>query len=250
MAIQNIAFYKFVNLPELVDLRAKLREACLSREFMGTILLSPEGINGFLAGEPARIEEFKAYIQAMPEFEKLQFKDSISEKNPFNRMLVKLKKEIIPMGRPDVSPVEMTGDRIAPVELKKWLDENRDFLLLDTRNDYEVELGTFEKAQHLNLRHFRNFAQKLDLLPPEMKDKPVVMFCTGGIRCEKATAYALKSGFKEVYQLEGGILKYFEECRKDHYDGECFVFDHRRTVDSELKPKFDTGTKIPREIHH
>lgn len=165
-------------------------------------------------------------------------------------MLVKLKKEIIPMGRPDVSPVEMTGDRIAPVELKKWLDENRDFLLLDTRNDYEVELGTFEKAQHLNLRHFRNFAQKLDLLPPEMKDKPVVMFCTGGIRCEKATAYALKSGFKEVYQLEGGILKYFEECRKDHYDGECFVFDHRRTVDSELKPKFDTGTKIPREIHH
>jgi predicted sulfurtransferase len=252
MATLNTAFYKFVNLPELTELRARLKDACLSRGLMGTILLSSEGINGFLAGAPESVHEFKAYLEAIPEIGKLEFKDSTSEKNPFTRMLVKLKKEIIPMGLPEINPTEMTGARLTPLELKKWLDEKRDFVLLDTRNDYEVELGTFTAARDLGLRHFRNFAKKLDLLPaeiPDVKEKPVVMFCTGGIRCEKATAYALKTGFREVYQLEGGILKYFEDCKQEHYEGECFVFDHRRAVSSELKPKFDTGTKIPREIH-
>jgi predicted sulfurtransferase len=212
-----------------------LRNRCVALGFKGTILISAEGINGFLAGEEAAIRQFLSEIREEREFADLEVKESWSSEIPFTRMLVKIKREIIPMGRPDVRPTEFTGKRLYPAQFKQWLDENRDIVVLDTRNDYEVEAGTFEKAEHLNLKNFREFGDRLKELPNEVREKPVVMFCTGGIRCEKATALALKEGFKEVYQLEGGILKYFEEVGGAHYRGDCFVFDDRVTVDPELR---------------
>jgi predicted sulfurtransferase len=149
-------------------------------------------------------------------------------------MLVKVKKEIIPLGLPSVRPREKTGARLAPRELKRWLDEKRDMVLLDTRNDYEIDHGTFETAMSLRLDHFREFPERLAEVPAELRDKPLVMFCTGGIRCEKASVVAMAQGFREVYQLDGGILKYFEECGGEHYEGRCFVFDRRIAVGSDL----------------
>ena len=245
MAVQNIAFYKFVSLEDLPEWRVLFKDKCVEMGFRGSILLSGEGINGFLAGEPAQIEDFKVFLLSLPPFTGLEFKDSFSEKIPFKRMLVKLKNEIIPMGQPEIRPADFTGARVTGPELKQWLDEKRDVVLIDTRNEYEIKFGTFKGAVDMKLDHFREFAEKLDLLQPELKDKEVVMFCTGGIRCEKATAYAMKKGFKKVYQLEGGILKYFEECRQEHYEGECFVFDTRGSVDADLKPGFDTGLRQP-----
>jgi predicted sulfurtransferase len=231
----NIAFYKFVELDNLPERRQAMRARCRELGFRGTILLSAEGINGFLAGEEEVLRQFLSELAAKPEFFKLEVKESWSSQIPFSRMLVKLKKEIISMGRPDIRPTEMTGKRLLPSDFKKWLDENRDIVVLDTRNDYEVEAGTFEKAEHLNLKNFREFGERLKEVPKEKREKPVVMFCTGGIRCEKATALALKEGFTDVYQLEGGILKYFEEIGGAHYKGDCFVFDNRVTVDPELR---------------
>lgn len=231
----NIAFYKFAELGALTERRDILRARCVSLNLRGTILISAEGINGFLAGEEEPIRQLVSELREEREFSDLEVKESWSSEIPFTRMLVKIKKEIIPMGRPDIRPTEFTGKRLLPVEFKKWLDENRDIVVIDTRNDYEVEAGTFEKAEHFNLKNFREFGDKLKEVPQEKKEKPVVMFCTGGIRCEKATALAAKEGFTDVYQLEGGILKYFELIGGEHYRGDCFVFDDRVTVDPQLK---------------
>lgn len=238
----NIAFYKFVALPApgaggeagLAGLRSELRRFLAGKALRGTILLSAEGINGFLAGPEPEARALLAHLREMPPFSDLEAKESWSSDYPFNRTLVKIKREIIPMGRPDVRPHEETGRRLSPGELRQWLDEGRDLILLDTRNEYEIEHGTFEGARSLGLSKFRQFTEKLRELPPEARKKPVVMFCTGGIRCEKATALALKEGFREIFQLEGGILKYFEEVGGAHYQGKCFVFDNRVAVDAAL----------------
>ncbi len=235
MSYLNIAFYKFAELGALTERRDILRKRCISLDLHGTILISAEGINGFLAGEEAPIRQFVSELREESEFADLEIKESWSTQIPFTRMLVKIKKEIIPMGRPDVRPTEFTGKRLLPAEFKKWLDENRDIVVIDTRNDYEIEAGTFEKAEHFNLKNFREFGDRLKEVSPEKREKPVVMFCTGGIRCEKATALAAKEGFKDVYQLEGGILKYFELIGGAHYRGDCFVFDDRVTVDPQLR---------------
>lgn len=235
MKILNVAFYKFVELDNLAERRALLRARAQELGLRGTILLSLEGINSFLAGEEAAIRQFLQELRSSPEFSELEVKESWSEQIPFSRMLVKLKKEIIPMGRPDIRPSDRTGKRLLAADFKKWLDENRDIVVIDTRNDYEVEAGTFEKAKDFQIRNFRDFGDKLKEVPEETKKKPVVMFCTGGIRCEKATALAMKEGFTDVYQLEGGILKYFEEIGGAHYRGNCFVFDNRVSVDPQLQ---------------
>jgi predicted sulfurtransferase len=150
-------------------------------------------------------------------------------------MNVRLKNEIISMGMEDVKPSEFTGEVIEPTEFKQWLDEGKAVTVLDTRNDYEIRLGTFSKALELDLSSFRAFPAAVEELPEDLKDTPVVMFCTGGIRCEKASVVMLEAGFKDVRQLKGGILGYFEEVGGAHWEGDCFVFDHRVALTPELK---------------
>jgi UPF0176 protein len=253
--ILNIAFYRFVELADLVDLRNSLRELGQELNLKGTILLSSEGINGSLAGSEENIRAFQQSIKEYPFGSNLNYKESYSNLVPYKRYLVKLKKEIIPAGDSDIKPAVLTGTHISPSELKLWLDENREFEFLDTRNEFEIEFGTFKKAKQLNLKHFREFSEKLKALPEESKLKPMVMFCTGGIRCEKASVIAMKSGFKDVYQLDGGILKYFEECGEAHYEGECFVFDERISLDSHLEARSEKAENLkdlvpnPRKVY-
>jgi len=234
-AVTNISTYRFAPLSDLKDLREELIEFCKARELKGTILLSTEGINMFVAGPDESIGELMTRVHAIPGLEGLEPKVSLSDSQPFNRMLVRIKKEIISFGMESVRPADYTSPKIKAEELKRWLDEGKPVTLLDTRNDYEVKLGTFKGAVVPNINTFREFPDAVRKLPEEMKNQPVVMFCTGGIRCEKAGPFMEQEGFNNIYQLDGGILKYFEECGGDHYDGECFVFDQRVGVDPGLR---------------
>jgi UPF0176 protein len=235
--IENISFYRFVEIPaeRLPELRAELRAHCMRLALKGTVLLSREGVNGFLAGTKPAMAEIKTVLCGVPGFSGLDFKVSYSTEIPFRRMLVKLKKEIISMGREDVRPAQKTAPRLEPEQLKQWLDEGREVVLVDTRNEYEIELGTFKGARSFGLNTFRPFPIELAKHREELAGKPVVMFCTGGIRCEKAGAIGLEQGL-DAYQLEGGILRYFEKVGGAHYEGDCFVFDRRVAVDPQLQP--------------
>ncbi|MES2707539.1 MAG: pseudouridine synthase [Verrucomicrobiota bacterium] len=233
--VTNIAAYQFARLHGLKDWRSELLRKCRAWNLRGTILLSTEGINLFMAGGGAEIGEFLAEVRSVPGLEKLEAKFSGSAHQPFTRLLVRIKKEIIAFGVEGIDPARRTVPKLAPKELKQWLDEGRPVTLLDTRNDYEVRLGTFRNARTMGLDHFRNFPAAVRELPEGLKSQPIVMFCTGGIRCEKAGPYMEREGFGNVHQLEGGILKYFEECGSAHYDGECFVFDQRVGVDPALQ---------------
>ena len=233
--ILNIAAYKFVPLTNLGERRERLRPFCLELKLRGTILLSPEGINLFVSGTRAAVERLLDELRADAEIGGLEVKESFSDHQPFNRMLVRLKKEIIAFGVEGIDPQNSPSAKIAPTELKRWLDEGRPVTLLDTRNNYEVRLGTFENAVPIDLDHFRNFPGAVERLADELPDQPIVMFCTGGIRCEKAGPFMEQAGFRDVYQLEGGILKYFEECGGEHYEGDCFVFDKRTALDANLQ---------------
>jgi UPF0176 protein len=237
--ITNISCYLFAPLQDLKNLREQLQTRCKELALKGTILLSTEGINLFIAGDRESVDAMVAEIRSVPGLEKLTPKYSQNDYQPFNRMLVRVKKEIIAFGVDGIQPAEYTSPRIKPVELKQWLDEGRPVLLLDTRNDYEVKLGTFSKAHEIGIQHFRDFPDAVRQLPAEMKQMPVVTFCTGGIRCEKAAPFLEREGFQQVWQLEGGILKYFEEVGGDHWQGECFVFDQRVGVDPALE---ETGS--------
>ncbi len=230
----NIAAYKFAPLSDLKPLRERLLAQCKAWQLKGTILLSTEGINLFVAGERESIEALLGELRAIPGLAELPVKISESEEQPFNRMLVRIKKEIIAFGVPGIDPAQRTSPKLAPRELKQWLDEGRPVTLLDTRNNYEVKLGTFRNAVVANIDHFRDFPAAVARLPAELKQQPIVMFCTGGIRCEKAGPFMEREGFQQIFQLEGGILKYFEDCGGDHYDGECFVFDQRVGLDPSL----------------
>jgi UPF0176 protein len=232
--ILNIAAYKFLPLAELRELRARLQALCKSADLKGTILLSPEGINLFVAGTAPGIERLLAELRSWPGLGDLQPKVSETDAQPFRRMLVRLKKEIIAFGVEGIDPARRTSPKLSAKELKRWLDEGRPVTLLDTRNDYEVKLGTFRNALSIDIDHFREFPDAVARLAPELKEQPIVMFCTGGIRCEKAGPFMEREGFKSVFQLDGGILKYFEECGGEHYDGECFVFDQRVGLDPNL----------------
>ncbi|MEM8864640.1 MAG: rhodanese-like domain-containing protein [Planctomycetota bacterium] len=234
--IVNIAAYKFTPLTALPERRQRLRERADELRLKGTILLSPEGINLFLAGERDAIDTFASELQADAEIGALDIKESYTDHQPFLRMKVKLKREIIAFGVDSVQPAERTAPKLPAAELKQWLDEGRPVTLLDVRNEYEIAHGTFAGAEPIGVAHFRHFPQAVDQLPAERKDETIVMFCTGGIRCEKAGPYMQQAGFKNVYQLDGGILKYFEQCGGEHYDGVCFVFDERIAVDGQLQP--------------
>lgn len=240
-AVTNISCYRFARMDGLKELRERLIAFCKQRSLKGTILLAPEGINFFIAGAAEAVEELLAVLRALPGLEDLAPKYSFSDDQPFSRMLVRLKKEIIAFGVESIDPARYTSPRIEAKQLKQWLDEGKPVVLYDTRNDYEVKLGTFRNAIPAGIDHFRDFPAAVAALPEELKDAPVVTFCTGGIRCEKAAPFMEQAGFKEVYQLEGGILKYFEEVGGDHYDGELFVFDQRVGVDPALR---ETGSAV------
>lgn len=233
--ITNIAAYKFATLRELKPLREQLITLCKQWGLKGTILLSVEGINLFVAGSRSEIDLLLAHLRSIPGLESLQAKVSESDNQPFQRMLVKIKREIISFGVEGIDPVGNPSPKLSAQELKRWLDDRREITLLDTRNDYEVKLGTFHNALTLNIDHFRQFPDAVRALPEEMKKRPIVMFCTGGIRCEKAGPFMQRQGFEQIFQLDGGILKYFEECGGAHYDGDCFVFDQRVGLDPELQ---------------
>jgi UPF0176 protein len=237
--ILNSAAYKFIDLKDLPDLRDQLKALCAKLQLKGTILLSPEGINFMLAGTIAAMQSLKDYFAQDVRFNDLAFKDSYSAEQPFNRMLVKIKKETISIRMPHIRPAEQPAPYIMPQQLKQWLDAGKDFLLLDTRNDYEIRLGTFTNAKHLNIKHFSDFPQALQTLDESLKEKTIVTCCTGGIRCEKAALVMQEQGFKEVYQLHNGILNYFAECGDAHYQGECFVYDRRVALNAKLE---ETGT--------
>ncbi|MGY8769279.1 MAG: sulfurtransferase [Pirellulales bacterium] len=234
-SIVNIAAYKFVSLNDLKKRRESLRLLCKELRIKGTILLSTEGINLFLAGTHTAVDQFLTTLTEDERLSDLEVKRSYTDYLPFNRMLVKVKKEIIAFGKEGIAPAVKTSKKLPPKELKKWLDEGKPFTLYDTRNDYEVKLGTFTNAVPAGVDHFREFPEAVAQLPEETKQQPVVMFCTGGIRCEKAGPFMEQAGFVEIYQLDGGILKYFEECGGEHYQGDCFVFDQRVAVDPQLQ---------------
>lgn len=236
MQYVNITGYKFVELTDLEESEKNLRRFCLDHQVKGTIILSHEGINVAMAGLKEDIEAFESYLRQREALKDLTFKYSYSEALPFRHLYIRIKQEIIAMRVPDINPNAKTGKRLLPKEFKQWLDENRDITVLDTRNDYEVKVGTFDRAIHLNVETFRDFPEAAKQLPDEIKKKPLVMFCTGGVRCEKASALFMNYGFEEVYQLEGGIVKYFEDCEGAHWDGECFVFDDRIAVQKNLSP--------------
>jgi UPF0176 protein len=230
----NLSVYKFTPLENLPALRQHLIDFARIHNLKGTILLSTEGINLFVAGLRADVDALTAELRTLPGLGDLTPKESISEEQPFNRMLVKIKKEIIAFGVEGIDPARQPSAKLAPRTLKQWLDEGREITLLDTRNDYEIRLGTFRGAVPAGIDNFRDFPEAVSRLQPELKEKPIVMFCTGGIRCEKAGPFMAREGFN-VFQLDGGILKYFEECGGAHYDGECFVFDKRVGVDPALQ---------------
>ena len=232
--IVNIAGYRFVNLEDRDELRQPFRLICDKLGLKGTILLSKNGINFFLAGEQKSIDSYIEFLEKDERFIDIPLKISYTDYQPFRRMLVRLKKEIIALGIDDVRPADFTAPNIKPIEFKKLLDENEDLLILDTRNDYETRVGIFENAIDLNLSTFREFPEAILDLPDEYKTKQIVMYCTGGIRCEKASVVMMNAGFENVKQLEGGILGYFEETDGSYWKGDCFVFDQRVAVDTNL----------------
>lgn len=235
-AILNLATYRFVSLSDLPKWRQQIYERAEAESMRGTVLLSTEGINIFVAGEEASARRWFAWIAEQPPFQGMTAKESWSDEIPFNRMLVRLKREIISMGVREIVPEKRTSPKISPDELRQWLDSGKEVTLLDVRNDYEIEVGTFEHAQAIGVDNFRKFPAAIERLPESLKDKPLVMFCTGGIRCEKAGPMMEKIGFREIYQLDGGILAYLERNGSAHYTGDCFVFDKRVALDGNLQP--------------
>lgn len=235
----NISAYKFVALPDAAELRTTLLERALSWQLKGTILLAEEGINLFLAGPAEAVRGFVSQLQADARFSDIAPKESWSAQQPFKKMLVKVKPEIIRMDCPTIVPSAGRAPAVDAATVKRWLDAGvddagRKVVTLDTRNDFEVDCGTFEGAIDWRLTKFTEFPQALREHQAALQDKTVVSFCTGGIRCEKAAILMREAGLDHVYQLEGGILKYFEEVGSAHYQGSCFVFDERRAVDSAL----------------
>ena len=230
----NIAGYKFEPLEDPIDLVRTYQQKCDELKLKGTMLISKNGINFSLAGTQQATDTIIAFLEEDNRFLNIPLKVTYSETQPFRRMKVRLKKEIISLGRKDINPRDLTGERISPQDLKNLLDNREDVLVLDTRNEYETRVGKFENAIDLNLDTFRDFPKAIESLPEEYKNKQIVMYCTGGIRCEKASAVMMKAGFVDVKQLEGGVLDYFKETGGAYWEGDCFVFDERVALDTDL----------------
>ena len=242
MSVLNIAAYRFVSLHDLPALQSQLGAKACAQGLKGTVLLAAEGINLFLAGSDEGIEYFITALTADVRFAGLTLKRSYSEQQPFKKLLVKIKPEIITLKQPQVNPALTPAPSVTPQQLKAWLDQGHDdagraLVLLDTRNTFEVEHGSFVGAVHPGLEKFSDYPAQVGALgaASDFHDKTIVTFCTGGIRCEKAAPWMLQAGYENVVQLEGGILNYFEHCGSAHYTGGCFVFDERRALDGDLQ---------------
>lgn len=233
-----VAFYKFFDLSDPAALQPKLLAYCEAHGICGSILLAPEGLNGTMAGEDGVMRDWIRFLESVCGCGDIDHKFSYADTKPFRKLKVKLKSEIVHLGRPDLRPHKQKVGHY--VEAKDWnrLISDPEVRVIDTRNDFECEVGTFDRAENPHTEKFSDFPDYVEKhLNPE-KDKKVAMFCTGGIRCEKATAFLLEQGFEEVYHLKGGILKYFEDMPEEQslWQGECFVFDDRVTVDGKLQP--------------
>ena len=231
-----VALYRFTRFPDFESFRAPLLELMLSHDVRGTLLLANEGINGTIAGSREGVNTIIASIKNDDRFKSLETKESHSASNPFYRSKVKLKKEIVTMGVEGIDPTQSAGAYVDPAKWNSLIDDP-EVLLLDTRNEYEIEIGTFENAVNPKTGSFREFPEYVEKYLDPIRHKKIAMFCTGGIRCEKSTAFLKQKGFEEVYHLKGGILKYFEEVAAEDtkWKGECFVFDNRVTVNHRLE---------------
>ena len=238
MPIQYVtcALYKFVALPNYGSIRHPLLSVMTDNNVFGTLLLAAEGINGTISGRREDIDAVLSWLDQQPGLENIDTKESFDDEIPFYRSKVKLKKEIVTMGVEGIDPKQVVGTYVKPSDWNALISDP-EVVLVDTRNDYEVEIGTFENAIDPKTKSFRDFPEWAKNNLDRNKHKKVAMFCTGGIRCEKSTAYMKEQGFEEVYHLEGGILKYLEDVPKEQtlWQGECFVFDNRVAVDHDLK---------------
>lgn len=237
--VLNISAYKFINLDDAPALRTSLHQQASVLQLKGTVLLAEEGINLFLAGTADAVRRFVAQLQADARFADLNPKESWSGSQPFKKLLVKVKREIIRMNHPAIQPAKGRAPAVRAATVRRWLeagqdDQGRPVVTLDTRNAFEVDEGTFTGAIDWRIDKFSDFPEALRAHKSALQDKTVVSFCTGGIRCEKAAILMREEGLEHVYQLEGGILKYFEETDGKHYNGACFVFDERRAVGPDL----------------
>lgn len=237
MTYRVATFYKFVELSAWKELRSPLLEYCLSQGVCGTILLASEGINGTLAGQGDSVEQVLQYLSQTLRLANLAPRWSESETQPFGKMKVKLKSEIVTFGQPEIHPAQQAGTYVSP---KDWnqLIADPEVLVVDTRNDYEVRIGSFKQAVNPKTDRFRDFPDYVEQALDPGQHRKVAMFCTGGIRCEKASAYLKQQGFGEVYHLKGGILSYLESVPPEEslWEGECFVFDERVAVKQGLAP--------------
>ncbi len=237
----NIAAYKFVTFDNTEEMRPQYQALCQELALKGTILLTPEGINMFVSGPRGQIDQFLAWVRSDARFADLQVKESYSEEQSHKRMLVKIKKEIITMRMPLIQPELGRAPAVEPLTLKRWLDQGHDdngkpVVMVDTRNAFEVDVGTFNNTIDYRIEKFTEFPDVIAAHKDDLADKTVVTFCTGGIRCEKAAIHMQNIGYNNVYQLEGGILKYFEDVGGAHYTGDCFVFDYRTALNPQLEP--------------
>jgi UPF0176 protein len=235
MTLVVATFYKFIQLPDFVEMQNPLLVFCQGEGIKGTILLAPEGINGTVAASCDRILALFSFLRSDSRFADLEYSDSLAQKEPFERMKVKLKKEIVTLGLPEINPGERTGIYVSPQDWNQLISDP-DVVVIDTRNHYEVGIGTFKGSVNPNTESFSDFPEYVHQQLDPNKHQKVAMFCTGGIRCEKASAYMLAQGFSEVYHLQGGILKYLEEISPEQslWEGECFVFDERVAVSHGL----------------
>lgn len=228
------SFYKFVPLTELTLLREQLLAAMFDHALLGTIILAKEGINGSFSGSEENVRQFYHYLRAMPSFSDLFFQETEAAQIPFTKAKVKLRREIVTMGVDGVDPRKTPGEYLSPQEWNELINQP-DVMLIDTRNDYEVYLGTFKNAINPKTENFRDFPAYVQTHLADKKDKKIAMCCTGGIRCEKSTAYLKQLGFKHVYQLKGGILNYLNSipAEQSQWQGTCFVFDDRIAIEKE-----------------
>jgi UPF0176 protein len=237
----NIAAYKFVSFDDTEEMRPKFQALCAELKLRGTILLTPEGINMFLSGLHEDIERYLSWLRADARFADIEVKYSYSAEQSHKRMLVKIKSEIITMRMPLIKPELARAPSVEATTLKRWLDQGHDdkgrpVVMVDTRNDFEVDVGTFDNTVDYRIAKFTEFPEVIAAHKEDFAGKTVVTFCTGGIRCEKAAIHMQDIGYDNVYQLEGGILKYFEDVGGAHYTGDCFVFDYRTALNPKLEP--------------
>lgn len=250
-SIVNISAYKFVSLDGLPALRTHVEQLCRASDLLGTVLIAPEGINLFLAGARAGIDAAVDALRADPRLADLQPKESLSGSPPFKRLRVKIKPEIITMKRPAIRPQLQRAPAVSPAMLRRWLDQGhdddgREVVMLDTRNAFEADYGRFERCLDYRITRFSEFPAAAEADRDNLHGKTVVTYCTGGIRCEKAAIVMREAGIDHVYQLDGGILKYFEEIGGVHWQGQCFVFDEREALDPSLAPVLRAPTASDR----